>query len=72
MSRPSPLHNLPRPYRLAIPIEVVPKIDQLKANGHKQKAIARALGVHWQTISNVVKRKGAYKDIPRETTNPST
>ena len=60
----SPLHNRPRPYRWAIPAEVVTTIDNLKAQGHKQQAIARHLGVHWRTISTVLKRQGAYKDIP--------
>lgn len=58
-------HDLPRPYRLAIPLEVVPKIDALKAQGHKQRAIAKALGVHWRTIATVLKRQGAYSAVPR-------
>lgn len=62
-------HDLPRPYRLAIPIEVVPVIDKLKKKGHTQRAIAKHLGVHWQTIYTVLKRRGAYKDIPHDTSN---
>ena len=58
-------HDMPRPYRLAIPLEVVPKIDALKAQGHKQRAIAKALGVHWRTIATVLKRQGAYSAVPR-------
>ena len=63
--RPSPLHNKPRGYRLAVPLEVVPKVDQLKAQGHTQRAIAKALGVHENTLRAVFNRTGAYKDVPR-------
>lgn len=63
--RPSPLHNKPRGHRWAIPLEVVPKIDQLKEQGHKQRAIAKALGVHENTLRAVSRRTGAYKDVPR-------
>jgi DNA invertase Pin-like site-specific DNA recombinase len=62
--RPSPLHNKPRPYRLAIPLDVIPKIDQLKAQGHRQINIAKALGIHYNTIRAVLRRLGAYKDVP--------
>ena len=48
----------------AIPFEVVPTIDKLKAAGHKQRAIAKHLGVHWQTIYSVLKRRGAYRNVP--------
>lgn len=58
-------HDLPRPYRMAVPEEVVPKVDELKARGHKQRAIALALGIHWQTVYNILRRKGAYSRIPR-------
>lgn len=57
-------HNLPRPYRLAIPPEVVPSIDALKAQGHKSTVVAKTLGVHFNTVRAVIKRRGAYKDIP--------
>ena len=58
------LHDLPRPYRWAIPPEVVGSIDALKAQGHKSTIIAKALGVHFNTIRSVIKRRGAYKSIP--------
>jgi DNA invertase Pin-like site-specific DNA recombinase len=60
-------HDLPRPYRMAVPEDVVPTIDALKAQGHKQRAIAKALGIHWQTVYNVLRRNGAYSRIPRTT-----
>lgn len=63
---PSPKHNVSKPYRWAIPLEVVPKIDALKAQGHSNKTIGAALGVHWQTVYNVLKRNGAYKGIPND------
>lgn len=63
--RPSPLHNKPRGYRLAVPVEVVPTIDKLKVEGHTQRAIAKALHVHENTLRAVFRRTGAYKDVPR-------
>jgi hypothetical protein len=54
-----------RPYRWAVPPEIVPKVDQLLAEGHKGRKISRALGVHWQTIAAVKHRRGAYKGIPK-------
>jgi hypothetical protein len=58
-------HELPRPYRLAIPVEVVPSIDKLHAAGFKNTVIARQLDVHWRTVAGVIKRRGGYKDIPK-------
>jgi len=49
---------------MAVPAEVVPTIDELKRRGHRQRAIAKHLGVHWPTIYNVLKRNGAYANIP--------
>lgn len=54
-----------RPYRWAIPLEVVPTIDQLKAQGFTARKIATHLGVHWRTIGSVIHRRAAYKDIPK-------
>ena len=54
-----------RPYRLAIPLEVVGKIDELKSSGFSSITIAQALGVHFQTVRNALKRRGAYSNIPK-------
>ena len=62
-------HNQPRPYRWAIPPEVVPSIDALKAQGRKSTVIAKTLGVHFNTVRAVIKRRGAYKDIPHADNN---
>lgn len=51
--------------KVIFPCLVQPKIDALKAQGHKQRAIAKALGVHWRTIATVLKRQGAYSAVPR-------
>lgn len=58
--RPTP----PVPPR-AVPAEVVPTIDALKAQRHKTRAIARALSLHENTIRAVLRRTGAYKGIPK-------
>lgn len=58
--RPTP----PVPPR-AVPTEVVPTIDALKVQGHKKRAIARALGLHENTIRAVLRRTGAYSKVPK-------
>lgn len=63
--RPSPLHDRPRPYRLAVPLEVVPSIDALQAQGHKKRAISKALGIHENTIRAVLRRSGGYREVQR-------
>lgn len=65
MTAPQKAHDLPRPYRLAVPLSVVPTIDKLRQQGHKLRHIAKHLGVHENTLRAVDKRRGAYKDIPK-------
>lgn len=64
--KPNPAQNLPRPYRLAVPLEVVPKIDELRLAGHKFTVIGKHLGISPQTIRAVWHRRGAYGSIPKE------
>ena len=62
-----------RPYRWAVPPEVIDKVDQLKAAGHSGAKIASHLSIHVKTIRAVIRRVGAYRDVPadnREKTNP--
>ena len=62
-----------RPYRWAVPPELIDKVDQLKAAGHSGAKIARHLGINVRTIRDVIRRIGAYRDVPADTrtrTNP--
>lgn len=49
----------------AVPPEVVPTIDALKVQGHKKRAIAKALGIHENTLRAVLRRTGAYAGVPK-------
>jgi len=55
----------PRPMRWSIPIEVIPKVDQLIGEGHPYTKIAVALGCDYQTIRKVHLRIGAYAGVAR-------
>ena len=60
------LHDLPRPYRMAVPPEVVATtVDALRAQGHRAKKIGAALGIHYRTVYNILHRRGAYRSIER-------
>lgn len=54
-----------RPHRLGIPVEVVPKIDALRAQGYDYKTIAKAFNVHWRIVSKAARRLEGYKDVPK-------
>ena len=58
-------HPTPPPAPRAVMPDDVPTIDRLKAIGMKQYAIADHLGVHRNTIRNVLARRGAYEGMPK-------
>jgi len=57
-------HTGPRPYRHAVPHEVVgTTVDALKKQGHKAKTIGAVLGIHYRTVYNILHRRGAYRGV---------
>lgn len=58
--RPTP----PVPSR-AVSDEGVKAVDQMIRLEVPQRAVARQLGIHWRTVSNIWHRKGAYAGVPK-------
>lgn len=54
----------PVPLR-AVTDEGVHAVDQMLLLGVTQRAVARQLGIHWRTVSNIYHRRGAYAGVPK-------